>query len=58
VRNIRNYYDILVWLEDGPEDYQEPGQPGNPPVTADRGSTGRSGFSRDTDSLTDSKSRG
>ncbi len=53
VRNIRNYYDILVWLEDGPEDYQEPGQPGNPPVTADRGDSGRSGFSRDPD-----KSRG
>jgi len=35
VRNIRNYYDILVWLEDGPEDYREPGQPGTPPVTAD-----------------------
>ena len=35
VRNIRNYYDILVWLEDGPEDYQEPGQPGKPPVTAE-----------------------
>lgn len=45
VRNIRNYYDILVWLEDGPEDYQEPGQPGDPPVTADRGSPSRSGFS-------------
>jgi membrane-bound lytic murein transglycosylase F len=37
VRNIRNYYDILVWLEDGPEDYREPGQPGNPPITADGG---------------------
>jgi membrane-bound lytic murein transglycosylase F len=35
VRNIRNYYDILVWLEDGPEDYREPGQPGTPAVTAD-----------------------
>jgi membrane-bound lytic murein transglycosylase F len=57
VSNIRNYYDILVWLEDGPEDYQEPGQPGDAPVTADRGNTGRSGFSRDTDSLTASKSR-
>ncbi len=35
VRNIRNYYDILVWLEDGPEDYREPGTPGSPPVTAE-----------------------
>ena len=34
VRNIRNYYDILIWLEDGPEDYREPGQPGTPPLTA------------------------
>ncbi len=41
VRNIRNYYDILVWLEDGPEDYREPGQPGTPPVTADTAATGR-----------------
>ncbi|MEO7386726.1 MAG: membrane-bound lytic murein transglycosylase MltF [Gammaproteobacteria bacterium] len=47
VRNIRNYYDILVWLEDGPEDYQEPGQPGNAPVTADNAR--RSGLSRDRD---------
>jgi len=50
VRNIRNYYDILVWLEDGPEDYQEPGQPGTPPVTADNDpeiKDRRSGFSRD-----------
>ena len=35
VRNIRNYYDILVWLEGGPEGYEEPGQPGTPPITAD-----------------------
>ncbi len=35
VRNIRNYYDILVWLEDGPEDYVAPGVPGAPPVTAE-----------------------
>jgi membrane-bound lytic murein transglycosylase F len=41
VRNIRNYYDILVWLEDGPEDYREPGQPGTPPVTADGRNDGR-----------------
>ncbi len=48
VRNIRNYYDILVWLEDGPEDYREPGQPGTLPVTADNPC--RSGFSRDPES--------
>ena len=48
VRNIRNYYDILVWLEDGPEDNREPGQPGSPPVAADSGhNNGGSGFSRD-----------
>ncbi|MDH5275978.1 MAG: membrane-bound lytic murein transglycosylase MltF [Gammaproteobacteria bacterium] len=59
VRNIRNYYDILVWLEDGPEDYQEPGQPGEAPVTADdRENPDRSGFSRNPDSVTATKSRG
>ena len=54
VRNIRNYYDILVWLEDGPEDDQESGEPGTPPVTADSSDGGpdarRSGFSRDAES--------
>ncbi len=35
VRNIRNYYDILVWLEEGPEDLQEPGGGGTAPVTVD-----------------------
>lgn len=39
VRNIRNYYDILVWLEEGPEDYQEPGRPGTPAVTAENRKT-------------------
>ncbi|MEZ5565444.1 MAG: membrane-bound lytic murein transglycosylase MltF [Gammaproteobacteria bacterium] len=38
VRNIRNYYDILVWLEDGPEDYPDPDQPGDAPLTADNDS--------------------
>jgi hypothetical protein len=47
VRNIRNYYDILVWLEEGPEDYQEPGQPGTPPVTAENANTGKSSDRRD-----------
>ncbi len=35
VRNIRNYYDILVWLEDGPEDFKV-----KPAVTADNNCTG------------------
>ncbi len=35
VSNIRNYYDILVWLENGPEDDQAPDESGNTPVTAD-----------------------
>ncbi len=40
VRNIRNYYDILMWLTDGPEDYPEPGQPGAPPaITAEERAT-------------------
>lgn len=44
VRNIRNYYDILVWLESGPEDGQSPDQSagtavaasGAPPTTSSR----------------------
>lgn len=35
VRNIRNYYDILVWLENGPEDQQEPEESADTAVTAD-----------------------
>lgn len=62
VRNIRNYYDILVWLEEGPEDYREPGRPGTPAVTADGrsdGQTGRgSGFGRDSDTVLAAGGRG
>jgi membrane-bound lytic murein transglycosylase MltF len=62
IRNIRNYYDILVWLEDGPEDYREPGQPGTPAVTADDRSDGRtdrrSGVSRDRDTELAAAGRG
>lgn len=41
VRNIRNYYDILVWLEHGPEDLQA-----TPAVTADNNC--RSAFRRES----------
>ncbi|MCL4721961.1 MAG: membrane-bound lytic murein transglycosylase MltF [Gammaproteobacteria bacterium] len=43
VRNIRNYYDILVWLTEGPEDYREPGLPGDPPITAGQQAAGAAG---------------